>query len=133
MKVHRSAIWIAVAACTTASCGGTIRTPDAWAGDTRVMLDARTEVIRSCYAKAVASGADLQGTVTVRFLVENETGLVRRVAIDDGRSTATDELRRCVVGNLNELQLAPADQNDGDATFTWRFSLSDGPAATPDT
>ena len=58
------------------------------------------------------------------------------VKIDNGRSTAGEPIRKCVLDALQDLKLTPADKNEGRAQFTWEFKPiyvnDDGtPAATP--
>ncbi len=124
---------LAALALFATACGGYTRTPEQWTEDTRQMLDAQSEFIRTCYNRELKQNPKLEGNVTVKFLVENGSGRVKRVKIDDSGTTAGDPVRKCVMENIKDLRIKPPDANDGRATFTWEFKATipaaDAPAA----
>jgi hypothetical protein len=65
----------------------------------------------------------MQGTVTVHFLVEHETGRLLPATVDASKTTAPQALQTCVTQSLANLTLNPADKKDGDATFAWAFTV----------
>ncbi len=122
---------LAVLAFASAACGGYTRTPEQWTEDTRQMLEAQNEFIKSCYNRELKSNPKLEGNVTVKFLVENGTGRVKRVKLDDSGTTAGDPVRKCVMENIKDLRIKPPDANDGRATFVWEFKAT-VPAPEPE-
>lgn len=136
MKI-RSALSLSLvfASGLAVGCGGHTRTPAEWTEDTRALLEGQSEFIKACYTKELKENPKLEGTVTVKFTVENDTGRVRRVKIDDAGTTAGDPVRKCVMENIKDLRLKPPDANDGLGTFTWQFTATVPPAqpeeATP--
>jgi len=102
-------------------CGGYTRTPDQYTDDTFKVLSAQSEPIRACYNKVLKGNPQLNGNVTVNFIVDNKTGRIRRVRIDNARTTAPEPVARCVLDSLHDLKLTPADKNEGRATWTWEF------------
>lgn len=120
---------LTLALLSATACGGYTRTPEQWTEDTRQMLEAQNEFIKSCYNRELKGNPKLEGNVTVKFLVENGSGRVKRVKLDDSGTTAGDPVRKCVMENIKDLRIKPPDANDGRATFTWEFKATI-PAAT---
>jgi hypothetical protein len=124
---------LAALALSATACGGYTRTPEQWTEDTRQMLEAQSEFIKTCYNRELKQNPKLEGNVSVKFLVENGSGRVKRVKIDDAGTTAGDPVRKCVMENIKDLRIKPPDANDGRATFTWEFKATipsaDEPAA----
>lgn len=115
-----------LAACGLASlvvgCGGYARTPDQWSDDTSKLLEAQNEPIKACYNKSLRANPKLEGNVVVNFVVENDTGRLRKAKIDNSKTTAGEPVRRCVLDSLRDLKLTPPDQNTGRASYTWEFN-----------
>lgn len=116
-------------------CGGYTRTPDQWTEDTYKVLESQNDGIKKCYAEALKKNANLEGKVTVSFVVENKTGRIRRAKVDGAKTTAGDPVRRCVLEALKDQRITPPDANNGRATFTWEFKRNivktdDAPPAT---
>jgi len=127
-RLHTKLFAIAAAA-TTAACSMRTRAPDEYRDDTQALLETKRAEIKTCYDAALKGFPTTGGTVTVRFVVESETGKVASASVDEGRSTAPPQLRDCVLRAMDGLVLTPGDGNEGQATFTWEFR----PATTPAT
>ena len=127
----RSMLGLVVLGVATSACSITARSPDQYRDDTQALLQTRREQIGSCYDVALKTYPTSAGRVTVRFTVEEDTGKITSLAIDDAASSAPPALRECVLRALGGLALAPPDARPGDATFVWEFSPS--PAPTPAT
>lgn len=110
----------ALLALAIAACGGTARSVAAYRGDTQTLLATRSSEVEQCYDAALAKNNNLRGVVTVHFTVLHETGAVSDVVIDP-TSHPPAELGDCVVKAVSDLKLAPADRNDGRATFVYDF------------
>lgn len=126
---------LAVLAVSSIGCGGYARTTEQYSSDTYKLLEAQNEPLKQCYVKTLRSNPKLAGTVTVSFTVDNDTGRVRKAKIDQGRSTAGEPIRKCVLDVLQDLKLTPPDKNEGRAQFTWDFKPiyvnDDGTPAQP--
>lgn len=120
-----------------AGCGGYARTPDQWQTDTYKLLEAQNEPIKACYNKALRSNPKLEGNVIVTFVVENDTGRLRKARIDNSRTTAGEPVRKCVLDSLRDLKLTPPDASTGKGTYTWEFKAvfvkEDGTQVDPST
>jgi hypothetical protein len=108
------------------ACGGTSRGLEAYRADTQKLLETRNVALKSCYDDALRSNAKLTGTVTIRFVVEKQTGAIRSASVDGAGTSAPNVLGECVLQAMNGLKLEPADRNEGQATFVYEFK----PAAT---
>lgn len=128
MTTRTMIMGLALVAASATACGGYTRTPEQWTEDTRQMLEAQNEFIKSCYNRELKANPKLEGNVTVKFLVENGSGRVKRVKLDDSGTTAGDPVRKCVMENIKDLRIKPPDANDGRATFTWEFKATVPPA-----
>jgi hypothetical protein len=89
--------------------------------DTRKLLTTKRSVLEACYDAELQTHADATGKVIVHFTVESDTGRVLNPKIDDLLSTPNRTLRGCVLDAMRGLVLSPADDRNGDATFTWEF------------
>lgn len=116
---------------TVAACGGTARGLEAYRTDTANLLETRNAQLQSCYDDALKADAKMAGTVTVQFVVEKKTGMIENAQVDAAKSTAPAPLGQCVVKAVDGLVLAPADKNEGRATFTYEFKPGQAPAAQP--
>ena len=119
-----AALPVALLAASAVGCGGYTRTPEQWTEDTRQVFEAQNDFIRTCYNSELKQNAKLEGTVTVNFLVENDTGRIKKVKLDDSRTTAGDPVRKCVMDNIKDLRVKPADWNNGKGSFTWEFKAA---------
>lgn len=105
-----------------AGCGGTKRDVAKYRADSEQVLLTRNAQIETCYAKALAENPKAQGTLTVNFTIEKKTGTFKNATIEAGKSDAPEALVTCVLGALAGLVLAPADRNEGKATFVYKLS-----------
>ena len=122
---------LAPLALASIGCGGYTRTPEQWTEDTRQVLEAQNEFIKSCYERELKQNPKLEGMVSVNFVVDNGTGRIRKVKLNDAKTTAGDPVRKCVMDNIKDLRLKPADANTGKATYTWEFKATVPAADAP--
>lgn len=113
----------------TVGCSFHARGPEKYRDDVRAVLETRNAQVQQCYDTALKQQPNLQGTVTVRFVVQTETGNIVDPAVVPEASNAPPELGTCVVNAINGLQLTPPDQREGHATFAYEFSVA--PANPP--
>ncbi len=114
---------VAVAGCSFAA-----RSPEMYRDDTAALLATKNAEIQACYDQALQTNTSAVGTVRVQFTVQKDTGTIVDAAADPSGTTAPPEVSSCVVSAINGLQLAPPDQSDGQATFTWEFIANAPPA-----
>jgi hypothetical protein len=114
-----------------AGCAGTQRSSQAYRADTQKALESRSSQIKSCYDKLLAGDADAAGTVTVRFVVEKDTGAFTKATVDPAKTSAKEPLVVCVLEAVNGLKLQPPDDNEGRATFS--YELQPSPSSAPPT
>ena len=103
MKTNIAPILVLGLSSFAAGCGGYARTPEQWSDDTTKILEAQNEPIKACYNKALRADPKLAGLVFVTFTVEDETGRIRKVKIDNSKTTAGEPIRRCVLDSLRDL------------------------------
>ncbi|MGC4092215.1 MAG: AgmX/PglI C-terminal domain-containing protein [Polyangiaceae bacterium] len=114
-----------------AGCSFAARSPDMYRDDTQNLLGTKNVEVKACYDEALKTNKELQGKVTIKLLVEHDTGKVTNVAADPAGTTAPEQLTKCVVDSLQGLVLAPPDKRDGDATFVYDFTVGAPPAPAP--
>jgi hypothetical protein len=102
-------------------CSGTARGLEAYRTDTEHVLQTRSAQLQSCYDDVLKSDGKATGTVAVQFVVEKKTGTLGQATLDAKRTTAPPALGSCVLKAVEGLVLAPADRNDGRATFVYEF------------
>lgn len=115
-----------LAPLTSVACGGALRdTPDLYRDDTAKLLVAQANPrIQGCFdgmVKTTPGPKTLEGTTTVHFWVNGETGIISNPTIVPDGTTAQPPVAQCVVASLDGLKLDPPNNVDGDATFTWQF------------
>lgn len=103
------------------ACSGLARDTATYQADTSALLDTRTAELQACYNRELRLNRDAIGTLTVRFVVEKESGRVTQLEWDRNHSTVSDTLATCALGALEGLRLAEPDQRDGEATFRFSF------------
>lgn len=101
--------------------GCAVRDASMYRDDTRKLLETKEPVLRQCYDAELQKDSKAGGKVVVSFVVKKDTGVLSDPKLDDLQSTPNRELRRCVMDALKGLTLEPADERDGEATFTWDF------------
>ena len=124
------ALFAALAGST--GCSVMVRDAESYSKDTEALLETRSGAIKACYDETLKSDATAQGRVTVRFKVEKETGNIVDIQVDPAGTTAPETLTQCVTTALGGLVLAPPDEQDGIATFSYEFVINPPPPpATP--
>lgn len=121
-------ISLSLTAIALVACGAG-RTPEAFRDDTQKLFEEQKAPITACYATALGKNPEAKGLVTVSFLIENDTGKVKRVKVDKDRTTAPASLQKCVTESITDMRLAPPDAQDGKGTFSWDFTAKPAPAA----
>ena len=122
--IHMRAHTLSALLLSCAALGGcAVRSPDMYRDDTRRLLDTRRTILAACYDAELQAHPTANGKVIVRFMVERVSGKVVHPQIDDLLSTPNRTLRGCVLDAWQGLLLAPPDERNGDATFTWEFQL----------
>jgi hypothetical protein len=117
-----------VAAAT--GCEFHARSPEDYRDVTQALLDTKSQDIKACYDGALKGQKELQGRVTVQFVVEAETGKIKDVKVDPAGTTAPEVLSGCVTTAISGLALTPPDKRDGIATWVYDFTPT-GAAAPP--
>ena len=117
-------------AVTAVGCSVAARDANNYAQDTQKVLESRNGAIKTCYDQLLKADPKITGTVTVKFTVKTETGDLADIKVDAAGTTAPEALSQCVVTSIQGLKLAPADEQEGLATYTWNFQVG-GPAPSP--
>ena len=120
----------ALLAATTA-CEFHARGPEDYRDVTQALLDTKAADIKACYDGALKGQQDLQGRVTVQFIVEAETGQIKDVKVDPAGTTAPEVLSQCVTTSVSGLALTPADKRDGIATWVYDFTPTTAAGIAP--
>ena len=118
----KTSIAFSLIAALASGCTFIARDTEAYKQETRKVLETKNSAIVGCYDSALAANPSQSGNVVVTFVVEKKTGSITNVSADPNQSTAPEALQTCVVSALEGLVLDPADQREGQATFTWTFS-----------
>jgi len=129
--MRKSPIHLALLALTVGAVGCSVAARDAnmYAQDTQKVLESRNDAIKTCYDQALKTDAKVAGTVTVKFTVKPDTGDLSDIKVDAAGTTAPEALSQCVVTSIQGLKLAPPDDQEGLATFTWNFQVGGAPGA----
>ena len=107
------------------------RSPEDYRDVTQALLDTKAPDIKACYDGALKGQKDLQGRVTVQFIVEAETGQIKDVKVDPAGTTAPEVLSQCVMNSVSGLALTPPDKRDGIATWVYDFTPTGATPAAP--
>jgi hypothetical protein len=130
--LHRLMPFTALALLAGATaCSFAARSPEMYRDDTQKLLVTRNAQLKSCYDEALKADPKTSGTVTVKFVVAEETGKVTGLALDPAKTTAPDPLGQCVLKSLDGLTLDPPDQNEGQAIFVYEFKANPPPPPPP--
>ncbi|HKP56453.1 MAG TPA: AgmX/PglI C-terminal domain-containing protein [Polyangiales bacterium] len=113
--------WIVIATLCLAATACAVRDGAMYRDDTRKLLETKQSELRQCYDAELQKDPKAGGKVVVSFTIQKDTGVLINPKIDDLQSTPNRTLRRCVVDSLKGLTLEPADERDGEGTFTWQF------------
>jgi hypothetical protein len=100
------------------------RDVDTYRQDTRDLLSTKNGEIKSCYDEQLKADPNTGGTTVVKFTVQEETGQLINVVLDEEQSTAPDALNQCVLNAVDGLVLEPPDQREGVASFSWEFKVN---------
>lgn len=120
---------LALLATSTVACEFHARSAEDYRDVTQALLDTKAPEIKACYDNALLGQNDLQGRVTVQFVVEAETGRIKDVNVDPAGTTAPEVLSQCVTTAVSGLALTPPDKRDGIATWVYDFTATgDAPA-----
>ncbi|HMR74495.1 MAG TPA: AgmX/PglI C-terminal domain-containing protein [Polyangiaceae bacterium] len=111
-------------------CSFAARSPEMYRDDTSALLETKNAEIKACYDQQLQVNQAAAGTVRVTFMVQKDTGTIVDPQVDAAGTTAPAEVSTCVINSINGLQLAPPDQSDGQATYTWEF-VTEAPPAAP--
>ncbi len=107
----------------SSACSFVARDAEGYRNDTRALLETRSAEIKECYDVILQTNESVAGDVVVNFTVEKKTGKVMNPAIDTAKTTAPAEIGKCIVDAIDGLQLDPADQREGQASFSWTFKV----------
>ncbi|MCC6527018.1 MAG: hypothetical protein IT373_30505 [Polyangiaceae bacterium] len=124
MKALSVALLFATAAGVVA-CGNA-RTPDKYRDDTAALLATKNDSIKGCYDAALKVDKAQKGEVTLKFVVQEDTGKIVKAAVVPDKTTAPEALSKCVLDAVGGLVLAPPDAKEGQATFLWEFTVRGG-------
>ena len=129
--MRKSPIHLALLALAVGAVGCSVAARDAnmYAQDTQKVLESRNDAIKTCYDQALKTDTKVAGTVTVKFTVKPDTGDLTDIKVDAAGTTAPEALSQCVVTSIQGLKLAPPDDQEGLATFTWNFQVGGAMAA----
>jgi hypothetical protein len=116
-------------AVTAVGCSVAARDANNYAQDTQKVLETRNGAIKACYDQLLKADAKIAGTVTVKFTVKTDTGDLADIKVDAAGTTAPEALSQCVVTSIQGLKLAPPDEQEGLATYTWNFQVGAAPAS----
>ena len=117
-------VLLLAASTVVPGCSCLARDAETYRADTRTVLETRNDAIKTCYDEALKADPALDGTVVVKCKVEKKTGRLLDIAADTERTKAPAALSDCIVKALDGLTLAPVDQRQGDATFSWTFKAN---------
>ena len=102
------------------------RPPELYRDDTAKLLESANQGITDCYNTILHNTPPgtpaAQGSVTLHFVVHEDTGRLVHIRVDKARSTAPAPVQECVTKYIGDLHLEPADAQRGEAMFTWDFT-----------
>jgi outer membrane biosynthesis protein TonB len=119
--MKKSFAFVIALACLS-GCSFYARGKDDYRKAVRNTLDQRSSEIEGCYRAELKGNDAAKGKVVVRFDVAPKTGEFQNAEVVKEETTASEPLQQCVLKNIQDLKLDPADQRKGEATFTWDFS-----------
>ncbi len=98
------------------------RDGESYRADTRALVDGQAGAIRACYDEQLKADPKTGGTVTVKFSVAEDTGMITNPQVVADQTTAPEALSRCVLDAIDGLALDPPDECPAAATYTWEFA-----------
>lgn len=108
----------------SSACTFVARDGEGYRSDTRALLETRGGDIKDCYDVILQTNESVAGDVVVNFTVEKKTGKIMNPQIDTAKTTAPEEIGKCIVDAIDGLQLDPPDQREGQASFSWSFTIN---------
>ncbi len=118
-----STLLVSLALLSTA-CSFHARDADEYRRVTRELVETRGGDVEACYDTILKTNEKVSGDVVVNFSVEKKTGKLVNPKIDAAKTTAPAEIGECIIKAIDGLTLAPADQREGQATFSWKFEVA---------
>jgi hypothetical protein len=112
-------------------CGYAARSPEMYRDDTQKVLDTKSADIKACYDGVLKGTPGVGGKVTVKFEIEEDTGKIKNVVVDQPNTTAPPPVSACVQSALTGLAISPPDARLGQAAFVYEFSQPPAPPAPP--
>jgi len=129
MKTILSFVLIACGAALVSGCGFAARSPEMYRDDTQKLLDTKSADIKACYDGILKGQAGVGGKVTVKFELEEDTGTIKNVVVDQPNTTAPAPVGDCVNNAITGLKINPPDARLGQAAFVYEFSQPPAPPA----
>lgn len=90
--------------------------------DTAKMFAMKDADMKTCYDGVLKADAAAKGTVGVNFTWEKSTGKLTNLAVDAAKTTAPAPVQQCVTKALEGMTINPADQRDGQGSWTFEFA-----------
>jgi hypothetical protein len=106
----------------TLGTGCAARSADMFRDDTQKLVDARQPDMKACYDAALKTDPKAAGTVKVNFVWEKSTGKLLNPTVDPAGTTAPASVHTCVTKAMEGLVLNPADNREGQGSWTFTFS-----------
>ena len=132
-------------------CGSASRTPAQYSEDTGKAFAEHEAAMKTCYEGVLASKPDAKGDVTIGFQWTAINGADQRyltkgvgLAVGGGsaenlksevtveKTTAPEEVTKCVTDALANARLAPAGKGTGIGTWTFHFAPASAAAPAAD-
>lgn len=110
-------------------CSFAKRSPKMYSQATTELIQTKSGELKACYDAVLKGDENTAGSVTVFFVLEKDTGVVKDVEVQD--STVPPEIQACVESSLQGLVLKPGDADDGHATITFVFEPGPKPPPPP--
>ncbi len=120
---------VAFAALT--GCGFAARSPEMYRDDTQKVLETKNGEIKACYDGVLKGQPGVGGKVTVKFEIEEDTGKIKNVNVDQPNTNAPPPVSECVKKSIEGLAINPPDARLGQAAFVYEFSQPPAPPAGP--
>lgn len=131
LSLPKASIVRLVTVCALTGCGFAARSPEMYRDDTQKVLETKSADIKACYDGILQGKPGVGGKVTVKFEVEEDTGKIKNVTVDQPSSNAPPEVGECVKKSLEGLAINPPDARLGQAAFVYEFSQPPPPPAPP--
>lgn len=121
--MRKAILGTVVTALAVGGMGCALRNAEMYEKDTRALLESRLGDVQTCYNGVVRGQPAAIGNVVVRFEVQEDSGKIIKVVVDEATSTAPQPVRDCVLQSMEGLVLNPPDNNPGMATFSYEFEV----------